>query len=98
MSLFPGPRDDGLCLGLNFNISKVGYSFLLKVHAFLQVDFLEDEFQCTKKQKKKQLYLLLPFTEINLTYKAVEYSLQVKRFKNTETVQQITSKSDSKKG
>ena len=52
MSLFPGPREDGLCLGLNFNISKVGYSFLLKVHAFLQVDFLEDEFQCTKKQKK----------------------------------------------
>ena len=52
MSLFPGPREDGLCLGLNFNISKVGYSFLLKVHAFLQVDFLEDEFQCKKNKKK----------------------------------------------
>ena len=74
MSLFPRPRDGPFCLGLNFNISKVGYSFLLKIHAFLQVGFLKDEFQ-SKKKKKKQLYLLFPFTEINLRYKAVEYSL-----------------------
>ena len=73
MSLFPRPRDGPFCLGLNFNISKVGYSFLLKIHAFLQVGFLKDEFQ--SKKKKKQLYLLFPFTESNLRYKAVEYSL-----------------------
>ena len=72
MSLFPRPRDGPFCLGLNFKISKVGYSFLLKIRAFLQVGFRKDDFQC--KKKKKQLYLLFPFTEINLRYKAVEYS------------------------
>ena len=50
MSLFPRPRDGPFCLGLNFNISKVDYSFLLKIHAFLQVGFLKDEFQSKKKK------------------------------------------------
>ena len=58
MSLFPRPRDGPFCLGLNFNISKVGYSFLLKIHAFFQVGFLKDEFQ---SKKKKTVIPSVPF-------------------------------------
>ena len=63
MSLFPRPRDGPFCLGLNFNISKVGYSFLLKIHAFLQVGFLKDEFQ----SKKKNSYTFYSLSEQSIS-------------------------------
>ena len=59
MSLFPRPRDGPFCLGMNFKISKVGYSFLLKIRAFLQVGFRKDDFQC--KKKKKTVVPSVPF-------------------------------------
>ena len=39
----------------SYYYAKLGYSFLLKIHAFLQVGFLKDEFQ----YKKKNSYIIM---------------------------------------
>ena len=80
---------------LNFNISKVSYSFVLKIYPFLQVDFLKDQFQC---KKKKTVIPSVPFYRNQSQVQSGRIFIISETLENTETVQQITSKSDRKKG